>query len=554
MAYRLPSNLHRNRHGTLYLRLAVPGDLRPIVGKAEIYRSLHTASVRLAANSAQTLKIALQRLFDELRVLREKQLSDGYQATPEALLRDVVSQLEQEERQRQQVALAKILHDRKTQALQGERDEELEQQAAKHAAELARRDAEHQRQMQALQAQARATAIAAHGLGHRQAAATLSRAAPPIVAAPAPAGPLLSEVIHAFISEKKARDKWEPKTEEAKRLGFRLFSQFMKERLGHDPRACEIDRAACVAYLELLKKLPPNITKNHQGRPLMEVAKLGLEPQSSRSINKYVGYVSGLFAWAKEIQNYEIRGNPAFQLSVLEKSVKKRRSFKDEEITALLNHQSFKTRNFLHSYHYWLIPMALHTGARLGELCQLRTADFVTVDGISCISITDEEEEQTLKNKNAKRLVPIHYFLINLGLVRHVEKLKAAKQARVFPEINLTHGSSHEASKWFNDNGRFSDNCGVTDSDTDFHSFRYTFITRTTDQNGGGAHVSNVAPIVGHETGLITGDIYRTVSTAERQITVEKFQLPPEIADLIPPVEQVTFGKRPPRKTRGETA
>lgn len=549
MAYRLPSHLHRNRHGTLYLRLAVPTDLRPIIGKAEIYRSLHTASVRLAADSAQTLKIALQRLFDELRVWREKQLSDGYEAAPDALLRDVVSQLDQEERRRQQVALTKIVHDRKTQALQGEHDEELQQQAAAHAAELARRDAEHQRQMQALQARARATAIAAHGLGHRQAATTLSHAA----ALPAEA-PLLSEVIDAFIAEKKARDRWEPKTEEAKRHGFRLFNKFMTERLGHEPRTNEIDRAACVAFLELLKKLPPNITKNHADRPLSEVAKLDHKPLSPRSINKNIESVSGLFSWAKEIPSYEIKSNPAYQLSVPEGHEDKKRAFTNDELIALLCHQSFKARSVLHSYYYWLIPMALHTGARLGELCQLRLGDFTTIDGIDCINITDEEEEQSLKNKNAKRLVPIHSFLVEMGILRHVAKMKATDQDRLFPEINFKFGNSHEASKWFNDKGRFSDSCGVTDPDTNFHSFRRTFITRTTNQKGGGAHLFDVAPLVGHETGLITGDVYRTVSAEERKITVEKFRLPPEITALIPCVEQVTFGKRPPRKTRGETA
>lgn len=53
MAYRLPAHLHRNRHGVLYFRLAVPADLRPMLGQAEIYRSLNTSSVRQAADAAQ---------------------------------------------------------------------------------------------------------------------------------------------------------------------------------------------------------------------------------------------------------------------------------------------------------------------------------------------------------------------------------------------------------------------------------------------------------------------------------------------------------------------
>ena len=69
MAYRLPAHLHRNRHGVLYFRLAVPADLRPMLGQAEIYRSLNTSSVRQAADAAQTLRIELWAIFRECRTV-----------------------------------------------------------------------------------------------------------------------------------------------------------------------------------------------------------------------------------------------------------------------------------------------------------------------------------------------------------------------------------------------------------------------------------------------------------------------------------------------------
>ena len=76
MAYRLPAYLHRNRHGILYFRLTVPPDLRPVVGQAEIYRSLDTANVQRAADTAQTLQIEFRAIFRQLRhqrVCQEKQ-------------------------------------------------------------------------------------------------------------------------------------------------------------------------------------------------------------------------------------------------------------------------------------------------------------------------------------------------------------------------------------------------------------------------------------------------------------------------------------------------
>ena len=55
MAYRLPSHLHRNRHGMLYFRLAIPNDMRSIIGQHEIYGSLGTSSVKEATEAAQTI-------------------------------------------------------------------------------------------------------------------------------------------------------------------------------------------------------------------------------------------------------------------------------------------------------------------------------------------------------------------------------------------------------------------------------------------------------------------------------------------------------------------
>lgn len=79
MAYRLPAHLHRNRHGILYFRLAVPADLRPMIGQGEIYSSLNTSSVRQAADAAQALKAELWAIF---RGLRSIAMSDEEQTQP----------------------------------------------------------------------------------------------------------------------------------------------------------------------------------------------------------------------------------------------------------------------------------------------------------------------------------------------------------------------------------------------------------------------------------------------------------------------------------------
>lgn len=174
----------------------------------------------------------------------------------------------------------------------------------------------------------------------------------------------------------------------------------------------------------------------------------------------------------------------------------------------LFSGSEFKAQRFENHYAYWLMPLGLLTGARLGELCQLYLKDFVEHNGVQCIEISDEEEGQRVKNQNAKRLVPIHEKLIELGLLRYVAALRGAGQERLFPELSHRRdGFAHAASNWFQ---RYKKRCGIEGKHTKvFHSFRHTFISALLDDD---VPEHAVAQIVGHEAQLITG---RSIGTQE---------------------------------------
>jgi prophage DNA circulation protein len=67
MAIRFASKLHRNRHGVLYFRIKVQLDIQDHFPAKEIYRSLKTANIREASDTAQGLSILFKRAFKELR-------------------------------------------------------------------------------------------------------------------------------------------------------------------------------------------------------------------------------------------------------------------------------------------------------------------------------------------------------------------------------------------------------------------------------------------------------------------------------------------------------
>jgi integrase len=325
-----------------------------------------------------------------------------------------------------------------------------------------------------------------------------------------------------------------------------------------------IDRDVAGEYFNILRRLPPNISRisKYGGLTIHEVLALGDPPQSEYNASKKMERPSGMFKWAlKEKRKWGIDANPFEGFGQAGDSATKRRPFNTNELRALLGHKSYASREFFSAYSFWLIPLAIFTGARLGELAQLDLKDFIVVEGIACIDINDAEaldidmaegsRKKRVKTKNAKRLVPIHSELIRLGLLRYVESKLLEGQIQLFPELSRTRrdGPGQPASNWFQ---RFRASVGIiTKQETVFHSFRHGFITSLLDS---GIPPHMVAPIVGHEGELVTGKVYwNTKDATKRKPTLEAFQLPAELTSLLVPVEDVKFIAASGPKSRAVT-
>ncbi len=122
--------------------------------------------------------------------------------------------------------------------------------------------------------------------------------------------------------------------------------------------------------------------------------------------------------------------------------------------------------------------IGLHTGARLGEICQLDVTDIRCVDGIPCMVLSQRSlvgtTDKRLKTGASDRLIPIHPTLIACGLVHFAEQKRRSGEMKLFDDIQTgTTGSRSVAfSKWFT---QFLRSCGAQQSLTCFHSFRHNF-------------------------------------------------------------------------------
>jgi integrase len=123
--------------------------------------------------------------------------------------------------------------------------------------------------------------------------------------------------------------------------------------------------------------------------------------------------------------------------------------------------------------------LGLFTGARLGELAPLTTADITTetLSDIAIITIREDlERGRTLKTLASRRVIPVHPELVRIGFLQFVESLrpKEGKEAQLFPLMTAgPRGGFGEAwSKWF---GRYIRGARITNPDSVFHSFRHSF-------------------------------------------------------------------------------
>lgn len=163
----------------------------------------------------------------------------------------------------------------------------------------------------------------------------------------------------------------------------------------------------------------------------------------------------------------------------------------------------------------------LYTGARLGEIAQLRLDQIIKDEPTKShfFSITDAAEGQTIKTENSRRKVPIHEDLVKLGFLTYVNQRRQADEEQLFarmqPDSNGNWGRPY--SRWFNGQtvkGKrrtgYLENCGIDrlHAEKNTKSFRHYLANRTKQQSAiAGENQLNYevwCEITGHSSGQKT--------------------------------------------------
>lgn len=162
-----------------------------------------------------------------------------------------------------------------------------------------------------------------------------------------------------------------------------------------------------------------------------------------------------------------------------------------------------------------LILLGTYTGARIEELCQLRTENVVTDDGVQSFDITDS------KTVAGIRVVPVHPALTSL-----VQRLMTDSQDGYLVPSDSKNKYGNRSDLHSKAFGRLKKSQGFSPRHV-FHSIRKTAITQLVR-----AEVSGplIAELVGHETGTVTFDIYSQGASAAQKLTaISKIPALPDI-------------------------
>lgn len=148
--------------------------------------------------------------------------------------------------------------------------------------------------------------------------------------------------------------------------------------------------------------------------------------------------------------------------------------FRDTDLTKVFKSKGWAKRSPRYSeFLRWAFVISAYTGARLGEIAQLRREDVYEYEGHWVIRFTFDDETGQQSKTRQTRLVPVSKHLIAYGFIKFV---KTIKSGQLWPEVQ-----PDSKGNW---SGRVSSKAnaiirgaGYT-TEYRFHSLRHTIKTR----------------------------------------------------------------------------
>lgn len=312
----------------------------------------------------------------------------------------------------------------------------------------------------------------------------------PDAASPSPARPAKAAKLRDVLPQWKASKARKPQTEKAAELALALY-----EKSTGNPPISTLTRAQGVDMRAFL--LAGGVT--------------------AKTARDRFDFIKGFLNFAsRELEL--IPRNPWEGLAIEYTTTKPRRPWSSEQLATYFSRPLHTEYRLPMTYEsgadaaYWVPLLGIFTGARISELCQLKTADVSTVDGVPVMYLTDESEGQSVKTVAGRRVVPVHPELVRLGLMDYVGAIRAAGSIQLFPALPLHKAKAGQYfSEWFATERKLPDGTRLPD----FHSLRHTVRSKLASA---GIAEPLIDTLIGHEVKGSTGaKTYTMRTTADLQ-------------------------------------
>ena len=338
--------------------------------------------------------------------------------------------------------------------------------------------------------------------------------------APAPEAEKCSKAYQKYRQERaEIANSWKPATIAGNDAAIALF----QEILGDLPMS-EYDDAKLRRFREVLMLLPPHRRTSPEWREksLEEIIQVAPRGQSPKNINKNIQFVAGFLDWYVKthrdvLSRHSLRDHLIREGRHGSKDHEERDAFSDAQVEAYCKASPEAT-----PLQFWLMPLGAYTGARIGELAQLRASDVEQIGEVWCLRIR-EGDGQGLKTEASKRDIPLHPALIKAGFLKFVEEVRAERpQGWLWSELSDTRDKSDTASKWANRIRKRV--AGIEGSTFGYHSLRHTVATKLAEA---GVDPIYRADILGHSREGTESDVrYAKTNVAGLLGRIQKIRYP----------------------------
>lgn len=241
--------------------------------------------------------------------------------------------------------------------------------------------------------------------------------------------------------------------------------------------------------------------RGHTRENLIDLREELLKGREASTVNNLLAKLIAVLNWA--VANDKITKTYTTKLKITKGADSKRKGFTREQVLTIMDHANALSAA---SWERWALSLLAITGARVGEISYLTSADIKEVDGLWCIDINEDiseggdenSPEKSIKNKYSARVIPLADGALGFDLQAFLQ----AVQAGALPSangINPTRASQRL-------NGLIKEFLGATkQKNQSLHSLRHHLVS---SMQSAGVELQFMQAIAGHASRTITLDAY----------------------------------------------